>query len=295
VACPAISTVHAVLDRHGLVSRPRRRRRPRLHGTRLTRPLGPNALWCADYKGEFLLGNRRYCYPLTITDFASRYLLACEALSSTKERYAFGVFEQAFQEFGLPEAIRTDNGVPFASAHALYGLSKLAVWWLRLGIGLERIAPGHPEQNGRHERLHLTLKTEATHPAAPHVLQQQARFDTFRDRYNTERPHQALEMQTPASVYTPSPRPYTGLTELEYPLHDWTAVITTCGRICYQRRKINVSQVFAGQKVGVKQTGDHVWLVTFMDYDLGYFDDETCRLEPIDNPFGPKLLPMSPE
>ena len=127
------------------------------------------------------------------------------------------------------------------------------------------------------------------------MLQQQARFDTFRDRYNTERPHQALEMQTPTSVYTPSPRPYTGLTELEYPLHDWTAVITTCGRICYQRRKINVSQVFAGQKVGVKQTGDHVWLVTFMDYDLGYFDDETCRLEPIDNPFGPKLLPMSPE
>lgn len=295
VACPAISTVHAVLDRQGLVSRRRRRRRPRLQGTRLTRPLGPNALWCADYKGEFLLGNRRYCYPLTITDFASRYLLACEALSSTKERYAFGVFEQAFQEFGLPEAIRTDNGVPFASAHALYGLSKLAVWWLRLGIGLERIAPGHPEQNGRHERLHLTLKTEATHPAAPHVLQQQARFDAFRDRYNTERPHQALEMQTPASVYTPSPRPYTGLTELEYPLHDWTAVITTCGRICYQRRKINVSQVFAGQKIGVKQTDDHIWLVTFMDYDLGYFDDETCRLEPIDNPFGPKLLPMSPE
>ena len=113
--------------------------------------------------------------------------------------------------------------------------------------------------------------------------------------YKIVQRYQALEMQTPASVYTPSPRPYTGLTELEYPLHDWTAVITTCGRICYQRRKINVSQVFAGQKVGVKQTGDHVWLVTFMDYDLGYFDDETCRLEPIDNPFGPSLLPMSPE
>ena len=211
VVCPAISTVHAVLDRHGLVSRARRRRRPRLQGTPLTRPLGPNALWCADYKGEFLLGNRRYCYPLTITDFASRYLLTCEALSSTKERYAFGVFEQTFQEFGLPEAIRTDNGVPFASAQALYGLSKLAVWWLRLGIRLERIAPGHPEQNGRHERLHLTLKTEATHPAAPHVLQQQGRFDTFRDRYNTERPHQALEMQTPAErVYARRPAPTPG-------------------------------------------------------------------------------------
>ena len=294
VACPAISTVHAVLDRRGLVRR-RGQTRRRLVGTPLTRPLTPNALWCADYKGEFLLGNRRYCYPLTITDFASRYLIACEAQLTTKERYAFTVFERAFQDFGLPEAIRTDNGVPFASAHALYGLSKLAVWWLRLGIGLERIAPGHPEQNGRHERLHLTLKTEATHPAAPNLLQQQARFDTFVQRYNEERPHQALDMQTPASRYTASPRPYDGLEELDYPAHDWTAIITTCGRICYQRRKINVSQVFAGQKVGVKQVDEHIWLVTFMHYDLGYFDDETGRLEPIDNPFGPKLLPMSPE
>jgi putative transposase len=295
VACPAISTVHAVLDRHGLVRHRRRRVRVRPSGTPLAWPTTPNALWCADYKGEFLLGNHRYCYPLTITDFASRYLLACEALSTTQERYAFSVFERAFQEFGLPQAIRTDNGVPFASAHALYGLSKLAVWWLRLGIHLERIAPGHPEQNGRHERLHLTLKTEATRPAAPTVLQQQVRFDAFLDRYNQERPHQALDMATPASRYAPSTRVYRGLDELEYPFHDWTAIITTCGRICWQRHKINVSQVFAGQRVGVKQVSEHVWLVTFMDYDLGYFDDETCRLEPIDNPFGPKLLPMSPE
>jgi len=295
LTCPAISTVHAVLDRRGLVRR--RRRRVRMPGTGrpLSWPETPNALWCADYKGEFLLGNHRYCYPLTITDFATRYLLACEALSTTQERYAFSVFERAFQEFGLPQAIRTDNGVPFASAHALYGLSKLAVWWLRLGIQLERIAPGHPEQNGRHERLHLTLKTEATRPAAPTMLQQQARFDTFTHRYNHERPHQALDMATPGSRYAPSARLYRGLDDLEYPFHDWTALITTCGRICWQRRKINVSQVFAGQKVGVKQVSEHVWLVTFMDYDLGYFDDETCRLEPIDNPFGPKLLPMSPE
>jgi putative transposase len=295
VSCPAISTVHAVLDRQGLVKRRRRRVRPRLTGTRLSQPAAANALWCADYKGEFLLGNHRYCYPLTITDFASRYLIACEALSTTQERYAFGVFERAFQDFGLPRAIRTDNGVPFASAHALYGLSKLSVWWLRLGIQLERITPGHPEQNGRHERMHLTLKTEATRPAAANVLQQQGRFDTFVHRYNHERPHQALEMKTPSSLYTPSARRYGGLEELDYPFHDWTAVITTCGRICYQSRKINVSQVFAGQKVGVKQVGEHVWLVTFMHYDLGYFDDETCRLEPIDNPFGPNLLPMSPE
>jgi putative transposase len=295
VSCPAISTVHAVLDRQGLVKRRRRRARPRLAGTTLSQPSAANALWCADYKGEFLLGNHRYCYPLTITDFASRYLIACEALSTTQERYAFGVFERAFQDFGVPQAIRTDNGVPFASAHALYGLSKLSVWWLRLGIQLERITPGHPEQNGRHERMHLTLKTEATRPPAANVLQQQGRFDAFVHRYNHERPHQALDMKTPSSLYVPSTRVYTGLEELDYPMHDWTAVITTCGRICYQRRKINVSQVFAGQTVGVKQVGDHVWLVTFMEYDLGYFDDETCRLEPIDNPFGPKLLPMSPE
>jgi putative transposase len=126
----------------------------------------PNELWCTDYKGEFLLGNRQYCYPLTVTDHASRFLLACEALSSTREQYAFTVFERLFQERGLPANIRSDNGVPFASAHALFNLSKLAVWWLRLGIGIERIQPGHPQQNGRHERMHLTLKKEATKPAA---------------------------------------------------------------------------------------------------------------------------------
>jgi putative transposase len=217
------------------------------------------------------------------------------ALSTTQERYAFAVFERAFQEYGLPDALRTDNGVPFASAHALYGLSKLAVWWLRLGIRLQRIAPGHPEQNGRHERMHLTLKQDATRPAAANVLQQQMRFDTFVRRYNHDRPHQALAMATPASRYTASARPYRGLDDLAYPFHDWTAVVTHCGRICYQRRKINLSQVFAGQTVGVKQTDDHLWLVSFMDYDLGYFDDETCRLEPIADPFGPRLLPMSPE
>ena len=141
----------------------------------------------------------------------------------------------------------------------------------------------------------MTLKTEATRPASANVLQQQARFETFVHRFNHQRPHQALDMATPASRYTASPRPYMGLDELDYPLHDWTAVITTCGRICYQRRKINVSQVFAGQTVGVKQVDDHLWLVTFMHYDLGYFDDETCRLEPIADPFGPRLLPMSPE
>jgi putative transposase len=273
----------------------RRRRRARSAGTTLSRPTTPNALWCADYKGEFRLGNRRYCYPLTVTDFASRYLLTCEALATTQERFAFTVFERTFKEFGLPQAIRTDNGVPFASAHALYGLSKLAVWWLRLGIQIERIQPGQPQQNGRHERMHLTLKREATKPAAANVLQQQARFDSFVARYNGDRPHQALGMKVPADLYARSPRVYRGLAELTYPFHDHTMTVTSCGRLCFHGRKINLSQVFAGQNVGVTQVAERIWLVTFMHYDLGYFDDEVCRLEPIDNPFGPKVLPMCPE
>jgi len=292
--CPAVSTVHAVLDRHGLVER-KRRHRNKAKGTTLGHVTEPNELWCADYKGEFMLTSRQYCYPLTITDYASRYLFTVDALSTTKEVYAFSVFERTFKDFGLPTAIRTDNGIPFACGNALYGLSKLSVWWLRLGINIERIKPGHPEQNGRHERMHLTLKNEATKPASDNFLQQQGRFDTFIDYYNTERPHQALQLKVPADLYTKSPRPYKGLGELEYPIHDFTATVTRCGRICYQRRKINLSTVFAGQKVGVKQVSDKIWLVSFMQYDLGYFDHETCRLEPIENPFAAKVLPMSPE
>ncbi len=293
IPTPAISTVHAVLDRHGLVSRGRKRRY-RAQGTPLSKPLLPNDLWCADYKGEFMLADRRYCYPLTISDFASRYLLSCEALATTKETYAFTVFEQVFKEFGLPQAIRTDNGVPFASPHALFGLSKLAVWWLRLGIHIERIKPGHPQQNGRHERMHLTLKKEATKPAAQNFLQQQAKFDDFIDCYNHERPHQALDMKYPAELYLPSPRPYRGLSELHYPFHDRTLTVTQCGRICFGRRKINLSTVFAGQNVGVKEVSDRIWLVSFMDYDLGFFDHETGRLGSAENPFAAKVLPMSP-
>ncbi len=294
IPIPAISTVHAVLDRHGLVKHGRQRRY-KAQGTTLSKPTQPNHLWCADYKGEFMLADKRYCYPLTISDFASRYLLSCEALSTTQEIYAFTVFERVFKQFGLPQAIRTDNGVPFASPHALFGLSKLAVWWLRLGIQIERIKPGHPEQNGRHERIHLTLKKEATKPAAQNFLQQQAKFDAFIDCYNNARPHQALAMKYPAELYHRSPRPYRGLSELEYPFHDRTITVTQCGRICIGRRKINLSTVFAGQNVGVKEISDKIWLVSFMQYDLGFFDHETGRLANAVNPFAPKVLPMSPE
>jgi putative transposase len=296
ISLPAISTVHAVLDRHGLVSRGGRRARSyKAQGTALSRPSQPNALWCADYKGEFMLADRRYCYPLTLTDFASRYLLCCEALETTKERYAFAVFERAFQEFGLPAAIRSDNGVPFASCGAFFGLSKLSVWWLRLGIGIERIKPAHPEQNGRHERMHLTLKREATKPPGNNFLQQQARFDEFIRIYNHERPHQAIAMRYPAELYTPSLRPYTGLPELSYPFHDMTVTVTECGRLCFGRRKVNLSQVFAGQSVGVREVADHIWLISFMHYDLGFFDDQCGRVECAPNPFTAKVSPMSPE
>jgi len=292
VKVPAASTVHAVLDRHGLVTRATRRR-TRTQGTPLSDGLAPNDLWCTDFKGEFQLADRRYCYPLTITDFASRYLLCCDAQSSTQMRYAFTVFERAFKDFGLPRAIRTDNGAPFASTSAFFGLSKLSVWWLRLGIAIERIRPGHPQQNGRHERMHLTLKKEATRPAAKNFLQQQARFDQFLHGYNHERPHQGLGMKYPAELYGPSPRPYRGLPELHYPLHDRAITVTRCGRLCFGSRKINLSQAFAGQTVGVREVADHVWLISFMHYDLGFFDHESGRVECAPNPFEAKVLPMS--
>ena len=285
---PAKSTVHAVLDRHGLVKR-RKRRRYKAQGTPLTNSCKPNGLWCVDYKGEFMLGSHQYCYPLTITDYQSRYLLACEGLESTKSTFAFTVFERVFKEFGLPDAIRSDNGLPFASPNALFGLSRLSIWWLRLGINIERIKPGNPQQNGRHERMHLTLKKEATKPASFNFLQQQDRFDKFIQVYNNERPHQSLNGQYPGDLYTPSARAYRAPEEPEYPYHDRSAHVTQCGRICIGKRKINLSTVFAGQTVGIREVEDKIWLVSFLDYDLGFFDEDVGRVEPAINPFVPEL------
>ena len=291
IPMPAKSTIHAVLDRYGLVER-RGRMRRRAHGTPLSLGQRPNELWCTDYKGEFLLGNHQYCYPLTVTDHASRFLLTCEALSSTREDYAFTVFERLFKERGLPANIRSDNGVPFASANALFNLSKLAVWWLRLGIGIERIQPGQPQQNGRHERMHLTLKKEATKPAAANFLQQQARFDKFIEVFNNQRPHEALGMKCPVEIYQPSHRtlhriarhrlPSPRQNHRGHPL--WTHLSG--------QEKNQFQPGLAGQAVGIKEVHDDIWLVSFMDYDLGYFDLETRVLEPLENPFGPKVLPM---
>jgi transposase InsO family protein len=294
VRIPARSTVHAVLDRYGLVSQARKRNRAnKAVGTALSTAVGPNDLWFADFKGEFKLGDGRYCYPLTITDQASRYLLCCEAFENTRERGVFDAFVRVFLERGLPLAIRSDNGLPFASPNGLYNLSKLSVWWLRLGIAFERIRPGHPQENGRHERMHLTLKKEATRPPGRNILQQQMRFDAFVSEFNDERPHEALSMKVPADVYQASPRFYRGPPDIDYPFHDRDAIVTNCGRLCFHRKKINISTVMAGQKLGLKEVDDGIWLVTFLRYHLGYIDLEQRTLQTIDNPFGTRLSPMS--
>jgi hypothetical protein len=265
----------------------------RPQGTELSAGLAPNDLWCADFKGEFKLGDGRYCYPLTVTDHSSRFLLLCEALESTREDLAVTAVEQLFQERGLPQAIRSDNGVAFASPNGLFNLSKLSVGWLRLGISIERIKPGRPQQNGRHERMHLTLKKETTRPPSGNCLQQQARFDAFVSEFNAEPPHEALAMKCPAELYSVSPRPYTGLPDLTYPLHERDLLVTACGRICMQRKRINISTVLAGQRLGIKEVDDGIWIVSFMSYDLDFIDLEQKTLQPLNNPFGPRLLPMS--
>ena len=286
VKTPAISTIHAVLDRHGLVKHRKNRRRYKARGTPLTHVKHPNELWCADYKGEFMMANRQYCYPLTITDYSSRYIISCEALSSTREDFAFEVFTKAFKEYGLPRAIRTDNGIPFASAHSFYKLTKLSVWWMRLGIQAERIQPGQPQQNGRHERMHLTLKQETTRPPRENLIAQQEEFNKFTHIYNTERPHQGIHNKYPTELYRASKRVFKKPEPLYYPFHDKTITVSQCGRICTEGFKVNLSRAFAGQEVGIKEMEDNIWVVSFLDYDLGYFDDISHKVEPVEDPFG---------
>lgn len=224
---PVASTVGALLKREGLV-RARRRRPAPGHPGRPTTPMdAPNAIWTIDFKGQFKLGSGAYCYPLTVVDGYSRYLLACQGLPSTAGVGARRVLERVFRAYGLPDRIRSDNGAPFATC-ALGRLSALSVWWLKLGILPELIQPAHPEQNGRHERMHRTLKAEATRPAAQSPRGQQRRFNAFQHEYNTERPHEALGQQPPSSHYHPSPRPYPRYVQSpEYPKHFETRYVST--------------------------------------------------------------------
>jgi transposase InsO family protein len=272
---PAPSTITALLKRHGLVP-PRRRRPPGAraawaHGA-LTPGRAPNDVWTADFKGEFRLARGPYCYPLTVTDLASRYVLALDALPSTAGAGAQAQFHRAFARYGLPRVIRTDNGVPFGAPLGLGGLSTLAVWWIRLGIRPERIARGAPQQNGAHERMHRTLKAEATRPPAPTLAQQQQRFDHWRHTFNTERPHESLANVRPAEWYTPSPRPLPRrVPPLSYPAQCEVRRVAADGHLKWRGTRLFLSSVLAGEEVSFTEHADAEWTVRFGPLILGTY------------------------
>lgn len=276
---PQRSTVCEILKRNGLVTKKRRRRAIGHPGKPTTIVTAPNDLWCADYKGQFKTGDGRYCYPLTVTDDFSRYLLGCQGLLDTSVDGAKPVFTRLFREFGLPRRIRTDNGVPFAT-HTLARLSRLSAWWVRLGVMPEFIEPGKPQQNGRHERMHRTLKAEATRPARASCLSQQRRFNTFRAEFNDERPHEALDMQTPDSLYERSPRPMPNrVPRLEYPDRFETRYVSANGGIRWNSEWVCVSTVCAGEYVGLEEIDNGVWNVYFGALKLGRFLERHMRIE----------------
>jgi transposase InsO family protein len=289
LALPAASTIGDILKRHGLVPRRRRIRRSSPYGDRLRQYDAPNAVWCADFKGAFPVGGER-CQPLTISDGFSRYLLRCQALRHSLHRCAQRVFESAFCEYGLPRAIRTDNGPPFSTL-APGGLSRLAVWWIRLGIRPERIRPGRPDQNGRHERMHGTLKAETARPPRSSFTAQQRAFDRFQAEYNDERPHEALGQQVPASLYRPSLRAYPRrLPEVEYPAHFETRLAYPNGVISFGTTQWYVSACLAGERVGLEPRDDGRWRVHFGWVPIGVLDPRRAA-EHRDRQFG-RLIPI---
>ena len=276
---PCRSTVCDILSRHGMVPKKRRRRHIGHPGKPNSLILAPNDLWSADFKGQFKTGNGVYCYPLTVTDGFSRYLLGCQALYSTAVNGVKPVFTRLFHEFGLPKRIRTDNGVPFAT-NTLARLSALSAWWVRLGVMPELIEPGKPQQNGRHERMHKTLKAEATRPAAGCLSAQQRKFNCFRTEFNEERPHEALDQNTPASVYEPSPRNMPSkLPPLEYPDRFEIRYVSANGGIRWNSDWVNVSTVCAGKYVGLEEIDDGIWNVYFGPLKLGRLHERHMRIE----------------
>lgn len=270
---PALSTIGEILKNRGLI-RPRRRRlRVPLH----TNPLGsserPNAIWCADYKGHFALGDRSRCHPLTISDEYSRYLFACEGMPEPKTACARTHFERVFREFGMPERIRTDNGAPFATK-APGGLSELSVWWLKLGIHPERIEPGKPEQNGRHERMHRTLKEEVTQPPCGTMAEQQRAFDRFRREYNDLRPHEALGQKPPAKVYARSARAYPERpSSPEYDESYQVRRACSRGRFLWRGQSYSLSTLVASEPIGLLAVDDGLWEVYYGPVHLGTLDE----------------------
>jgi putative transposase len=277
---PSASTVGGILKRHGLVEGRSRPRAPWPSGGRgKIQPEVPNDVWTGDFKGQFRTGDRRLCYPLTVADLYSRFVLGVEGLDTVSESQSWPVFERLFREYGLPRAIRTDNGIPFAATRAVGRLSHLSVRFLKLGISLDRIDPGHPEQNGSHERMHRTLKQETARPPAASRPSQQERFDQFRSVFNEQRPHEALGQRTPAELYRPSPRPYPAkMPEPEYPGHFEVRSVRLNGEIKWQGELLFVSEALRGERVGLEETGDGVWTVYFAAVPLARFDEQERKL-----------------
>jgi putative transposase len=281
---PAASTIGELLRREGMVlSRRRRASIGKRLDTQLTVASAPNHVWSTDFKGEFRLGSGPYCYPLTVLDAKSRYLLGCTALFSTASLPVQLVFTRLFQKYGVPEVIRSDNGVPFASPNALGQLSTLSVWWIRLGIRPERILPGCPQQNGQHERMHKTLKAEATRPPSDTLSEQQRRFDRFVREYNTDRPHEALGQELPATSYSPSPRSFPArLPRLEYPANVEVRLVSK-GMAAWRGKTVWLTKSLDGQEVGFERTDTDIWNINFGPLLLGTYHDPS-------NTFLPEVL-----
>jgi len=262
------------------VGRKQRRRTAPYHEP-LAHADGPNRVWCADFKGWFRTADGERIDPLTISDAYSRYLLRCQGVEKTDTPRTRAIFEAAFREYGMPRAIRTDNGAPFASS-AVGGLSRLAVWWMKLGIVPERIEAGHPEQNGRHERMHRTLKQETAQPAAANRRAQQRAFDRFREEYNEQRPHQALGMQTPALLYELSPRAYPArVPEPEYPASMLVRSVHHQGQIRWKKHDVVLSQVLWGERVGLLPVDERWYTIYFAQFPIARFDSRKLRVMPL--------------
>ncbi len=278
---PAASTAGEILKRQGLVRSRRRRRRTPPYNQPFSKCQRPNAVWSADFKGQFRTRDGRFCYPLTIYDNYSRYILAVRGLRHPTLEGVKPWFERAFKEYGLPEAIRTDNGAPFASV-GLGGLSRLAVWFIKLGIQPERIEPGHPEQNGRHERMHRTLKEATASPPRGTISEQQEVFDQFVEEHNCERPHEALGQKTPVSSYRPSLKVYPTVTpEVDYRGEAVVRRVRHNGQIKWRGQLIYVSEALAGEPVALKHTERRLWTISFRSYLLGVLNEGTGKITPL--------------
>lgn len=291
---PAASTASGILKREGLVRSRRRKRKTPPYTEPFNKCHRPNAVWSADFKGQFRTGDGTLCYPLTIYDNYSRYILSCRGLSHPTFEETKPWFEWVFREYGLPEANRTDNGAPFAST-GLGGLSKLSVWFIKLGIIPERIEPGHPEENSRHERMHRTLKEATASPPRANIIEQQKAFDEFVLEHNDECPHEALGMKTPSSFYQPSLRPYPAkVPEIEYHGDVIVRQVRHNGEIRWNGEFIYVSEALAGEPVALKRQDEHLWEIRFSSYPLGVLNELTGRITPLPLNRGEEVLPMCP-